>query len=129
MGYLQDNIEKYRRVEEELTELQKTRSLTDGEFFRLNRATDIQQAARLGLEHALYLGGIMEDTGEFCRNRNKKVFTIEEILQWKNDARRPKIDNYDPFLDLGGNCCHPDQEHCLHRLNYISKEMATSHSS
>jgi hypothetical protein len=129
MGYLQDNIEKYRRVEEELTELQKTRRLTEVEFFRLNRAMDIQQAARLGLQHALYLGGSVEDTGEFCRNRNKKVFTIEEILEWKYEAHRPRMENYDPFLDLGGNCCHPDQEHCQHRLNYITKELAKSHSS
>lgn len=124
MSYLSENIEKYRRVEQELTEAEKTRSLTDKEFFRLNRALDIQQAVRLGFVHARYSGGIIEGTGDFCRKRNGKVFSIAEILAWKNSTDRPLGDDYDPFLDLGGNCCHPDQEHCQHRLNYISKELA-----
>lgn len=125
MSYLTDNIEKYRNVEEELRVLQGERRLTLAESFRLNRAMDIQQAARLGLEHAFYSGSIVEGTKEFCRKRNNMVFTIEQILQWKEAADRPTMDGYDPFLDLGGNYCHPDQEHCQHRLNYISKEEAT----
>ncbi len=128
MSYLTENVEKYRKVEEELRTLQDQRRLTIAESFRLNRAMDIQQAARLGLEHALYSGGIVEGTEKFCRNRNNKVFTVEQILQWREAADRPIIDGYDPFLDLGGNCCHPDQAHCQHRLNYISKEMAERQS-
>jgi hypothetical protein len=129
MSYLTENIEKYRRVEAELRALQDQRRLTLAESFRLNRAIDLQQAARLGLEHALYSGGIVEGTKKFCRSRNNKVFTVEQILEWKEALDRPTIDGYDPFLDLGGNCCHPDQEHCQHRLNYISKEMAASQST
>lgn len=129
MGYLSEYAEKYKQVEAELTALQKTRRLSIGESFRLNRARDIQQAARLGLEHALYLGGIFAGTGAFCRNRNNKVFTIEEILQWKESPDRPNVTDYDPFLDLGGNCCHPDQEHCQHRLHYATKEMAARQST
>lgn len=124
MSYLTENIEKYRKVESELRALQGQRRLTIAESFRLNRAMDIQQAARLGLEHALYSGGIVEGTKQFCRKRNNKIFTIEQILQWKEASDRPTIVDYDPFLDLGGNCCHPDQEHCKHRLNYIPMEMA-----
>jgi hypothetical protein len=129
MSYLTDNIEKYQKVEQELRTLQDQRRLTLAESFKLDRAMDIQQAARLGLEHARYSGGIVEDTMQFCRKRNSKVFTIEQILQWKEAADRPDIDGYDPFLDLGGNCCHPDQEYCQHRLNYISKEMAARQSN
>ena len=124
MSYLTENIEKYRKVEEELLALQGQRRLTLEESFRLDRAMDIQQAARLGFEHARYSGGIIEGTKEFCRSRNNKVFTIEQILQWKEASDRPGIDGYDPFLDLGGNCCHHDQEHCQHRLNYIPNEEA-----
>ncbi len=127
MSYLTDNLGKYQKVEQELRTLQGQRRLTLEESFRLDRAMDIQQAARLGLEHAMYSGGIVEGTKKFCRNRNKKVFTIEQILQWKEAEDRPDIEGYDPFLDLGGNCCHPDQEHCQHRLSYISKEMAEKH--
>ena len=129
MSYLTDNLGKYQKVEQELRTLQGQRRLTLEESFRLDRAMDIQQAARLGFEHAMYSGGIVEGTKTFCRNRNRKVFTIEQILQWKEAEDRPDKDDYDPFLDLGGNCCHPDQEHCQHRLKYISKEMAARQST
>ena len=124
MSYLSEHVEKYRQVEHELAAIQKTRRLTDTEFFRLNRAIDIQLAARLGLELARYSGGNVEGTGDFCRTRNAKVFTVDEILSWKDAPDRPLMDDYDPFLDLGGNCCHPDQEHCQHRLMYIPNEMS-----
>ena len=68
------------------------------------------------LSHYLYTGGIIDNSREFCRERNRKVFTKKEVLNWSNLTWQGKSTPYSPFVDCGGF-------RCRHRLMPISKEM------
>jgi|ERR1044072_290120 hypothetical protein len=72
-------------------------------------------ADKLRLNYAIYEGGIVEASREFCRKRNGKVFSREEIAEFDpQEARQP---GYDPFTDLGGYGCR-------HHLNWIPDAVA-----
>lgn len=61
----------------------------------------------IGYTIAIYQGGIIKTSRDFCIERNNKVFTIEEIEAWKEEDFEGKPDNYDPIRDRGGyNCRH-----------------------
>ena len=70
----------------------------------------------VGLSHYLYTGGIIDNSREFCRERNRKVFTTKQVLSWENLTWQGKSSPYDPWTDCGGF-------RCRHRLMPISKEM------
>jgi hypothetical protein len=75
------------------------------------RAVTLSKAAEVGAEYFLYIGGIIETSREFCRERDGKVFTAEQIAAWDNGQGLP-ADIY-----LGGY-------NCRHSLRPISKELA-----
>lgn len=73
---------------------------------------------RLGFVFAIYEGGEIETSREFCQERNRKVFHESEIQKWidlKWDGKNEI--GYNPFIDLGGY-------NCRHKLRWISNELA-----
>lgn len=74
-------------------------------------------ADEVGLDHALYQGGLVADSRDFCIERDGLVWTREEIASWADLSFQGKPDSYDPFIDLGGF-------NCRHSLNWISETLA-----
>lgn len=73
---------------------------------------------RLGFAFAIYEGGEIETTREFCSERNRKVFHESEIQKWIDLEWEGKNQiGYNPFIDLGGY-------NCRHKLRWISRELA-----
>ena len=74
-------------------------------------------AVKLQLPAALYLGGEIATTREFCHQRQGNVYTREEIADWANLDFAGKNPDYNPFTDRGGY-------NCRHHLHYGSARMA-----
>lgn len=68
-------------------------------------------------QYAIYQGGLIQDSRQFCKERNNKVFTKAEIESWKELEWEGKPENYDPFINVGGTGCR-------HTLDWISIELA-----
>jgi hypothetical protein len=84
-------------------------------YSQIDRTTGRMYADKLGFQFAVYEGGIIKTTREFCRDRNGKVFHISEIEAFKpGKAEQP---NYNPVTDLGGWACR-------HHLNWIPESLA-----
>ena len=114
----------YHKKRDELNALQQTRRLDDNEAFILDRIENYLLAIEYGMDYFIYQGGTREKTLDFCKKRNNKVFSIEELLSWKNDPDRPTIDDYDPIIHLGGNKCFEGESFCYHMFGFISSELA-----
>lgn len=84
-------------------------------YSQADRLNSFQYAERLDLNYAVYEGGLIKTSRQFCIDRNGKVYTREEIMKWKLTEAVPP--NYDPIIDLGGYGCR-------HYLNWISYELA-----
>lgn len=84
-------------------------------YSQVDRATGEVYAEKLGLQFAVYEGGIIKTTRKFCRERNGKVFHRTEIEKF--DPKVAKPPNYNPFTDLGGYGCR-------HHLNWIPEALA-----
>lgn len=72
-------------------------------------------ADKLGLEYAIYEGGLIETSRPFCIEHNGKVYSKEEISKFNPKEARPP--DYNPFVDLGGYGCR-------HHLNWIPESVA-----
>lgn len=72
----------------------------------------------LGLKYAIYQGGLIATSRDFCEERNNKCFSDDEIMSWKNLdwVGKPEI-GYNPLIDCGGY-------NCRHRLDWISNQLA-----
>lgn len=68
----------------------------------------------LGLQFAIYAGGLIATSREFCINHNGKVYHISEIEKFNPPGDYP---GYNPLLDLG-------KWGCRHYLNWITDGMA-----
>lgn len=84
-------------------------------YSQIDRATSGIFADKLGLDYAIYEGGLIKTSRKFCKERNGKVFTRAEIAQMKPKEAIP--DNYNPFQDMGGYGCR-------HHWNWISRALA-----
>lgn len=72
----------------------------------------------LGLRFAIYQGGVMDDTRDWCKKHNNQVLHESEIQSWANEEWEGKPETgYNPIYDLGGY-------NCKHRLDWISDELA-----
>ena len=72
----------------------------------------------LGLTNAIYEGGTIEDTRDWCEKHNGKALSEEEIEDWVNHEWKGKNEiGYDPIVDCGGY-------NCRHRWRWISDELA-----
>lgn len=87
------------------------------EFQRYTRGLDEQFSQRLNLNYAIYQGGEITTTRQFCEERNNKVFNRETIAEWQNEDFQGKMKGHDIFVDAGGY-------NCRHNYDWISFEMA-----
>jgi hypothetical protein len=115
---------EYKKKRDKLYALKKTRRLDDNEAFMLDRIENYLLALEYDMKYFIFQGGTRERTLDFCKKRNNKVFSIEELLSWKNDPDRPTTDDYDPILHLGGNKCFEGESFCYHMFGFISNEFA-----
>lgn len=102
-------------------------------YSQYDRAYGKNAADEFGLNYAVYQGGLIDESREFCEEHQGKVYTREEIKQfgkWKlpEDTKEypgpgevpsyiAKFPNYDPFTNLGGFSCR-------HQLTWITKSYA-----
>jgi hypothetical protein len=99
-------------------------------FVKLDRFIGGKYAVDLKLNYAIYQGGLIGTSRDFCIVRNNKVFSRDEILKfgtphdefggYSNKALGEfdgKTEPYNPFLDLGGY-------NCRHQLDFVSDELA-----
>jgi len=87
-------------------------------FSRVDRSIGFSVSQDVGIRAAVYQGGLIETSREFCIHRNNQVFTFDEIQSWSDldFVGKPK-GNYNPFTDLGGY-------NCRHQLDFISDDLA-----
>lgn len=111
---------KYKSLMDDLVKIKTQRKLTVKEADLLNRVSKFLWAENLGLKYFMFQGGIVENTLSFCREKNGKVFSIDEMLNWKNSTDRPSDEKWDPILHLGGNMCEKEQTLCRHSMDFIS---------
>jgi hypothetical protein len=103
-----------------------------------DRAYGKQMADEFGMDYALYQGGLINDSRDFCRDHENHVYTREEVGnfgKWTyakaehittfNDPGKQegvpsyieKFPNYDPATNCGGF-------NCRHQLSWITKSAA-----
>lgn len=94
-----------------------------------DREAGRQFAEKLDLKYAIYQGGLIKTSRPFCKVRNNKVFTSEEIALFGTPKDKyggysdkstgdfqGKNEIYNPFLDCGGY-------NCRHRWDYVSDKL------
>jgi hypothetical protein len=84
-------------------------------YSQIDRSTANQNAIKLGLNYAIYEGGLTANSREFCKEHNGKVVTREEIEAFS--PQEAPFPDYNPIQDLGGIGCR-------HYLNWVSKTLA-----
>jgi hypothetical protein len=87
------------------------------EFVTYDRAVNDSYSSRMNLNYAVYQGGRIKTSREFCLDRNGGVFTREEILSWQQLDWQGKKDNHNIMLDCGGY-------NCRHYYDWVSFELA-----
>lgn len=101
---------------DELGAMQKYyRNFVYDTYSQVDRTAAKITADKLNLGYAVYEGGLIETSRKFCKERNGKVFTREEIAEF--DPPTAKQPGYNPFTDLGGYGCR-------HHLNWIPYTLA-----
>ena len=91
------------------------RNFTYDLYSQADRTAGKITADKLGLKYAIYEGGLIETSRQFCIDHNGKVYTREEIEAF--DPPEAKQPDYNPFIDLGGYGCR-------HHLNWIPESVA-----
>jgi len=86
-------------------------------YSKTDRAVQETYKDSLKYRFAIYEGGLIKTSRKFCREKNGKIFHVSEIEDFKNDPNKPKMPNYDPFIDLGGYACR-------HHLSWIPDSLA-----
>ena len=99
-------------------------------FPKADRLLNKSNATDLNLKYAIYQGGLIKTSRDFCIERNNRVFSTEEIEKFGTpydsyggytDKSKGEFDGkdepYDPFISLGGY-------NCRHMLDFVSSEMA-----
>ncbi len=84
-----------------------------------SRQLDTQFSKALKLNYAIYAGGEIQTTREFCDSRNGNVYNRETILSWNHTpatwaGRKPQNDI---LIDMGGY-------NCRHDFDWISYALA-----
>lgn len=91
------------------------RNFTYDLYSQIDRATAKTYADDLGFEFAIYEGGLIETSREFCKDHDGNVYHKSEIADF--DPKVAKQPDYNPFTDLGGYGCR-------HHLNWIPTALA-----
>ena len=87
------------------------------EFQAYSRTLDEDYSKALELNYAIYAGGEMKTTRQFCTERNGNVYNRETILSWDDEEWQGKKPNNNILIDLGGY-------NCRHDLDWISFNLA-----
>jgi len=89
------------------------------QFQSYSRGLDQQFSTALDLNYAIYAGGTVNDTREFCLERNGQVFNRETILEWNTTPAewQGRKDNNNILIDMGGY-------NCRHDFDWISYQLA-----
>lgn len=86
-------------------------------FSDYDRLMQNEYATQLQLNYAVYQGGVIGTTRDFCDERNGGVYTREEILAWQNEDWQGKKKNHNILTDGGGY-------NCRHYYDWVSYETA-----
>lgn len=91
--------------------LRYSKQIASDAFATADRAYTNAVAEDNDFEWYLYTGGLLEDSREFCIDRNNKYFHYKEIEKWGNisqwQGRMPNTDPQTIFINAGGfNCKH-----------------------
>lgn len=91
--------------------LRYSKQIASDSFATADRAYTNVVADDAGFEWYLYTGGIIQDTREFCAQRNNNYYHYKEVEKWGtlNDwsGRMPNTDSQTIFITCGGfNCKH-----------------------
>ena len=108
-GIIIDSSAIRERFEDRVTSNLNTEVTTQVDAFE--RTTTVIKGLDLGFELFLYVGGIIKTTRPFCRERDGKVFSWDEIRRWSNGQVEPAS------VFLGGF-------NCRHHLAPITEEVA-----
>lgn len=84
-------------------------------YSQVDRASAKIYADELNFNFAVYEGGIIKTSREFCKEHNGKIYHRKEIEKFNPKVAKQK--NYNPFTDLGGYACR-------HHLNWIPDSLA-----
>lgn len=93
------------------------KTVTMDMYAQNDRALTKQYADEYELDKFIFQGGLMNTTRDFCRERNNRIFTREQIEEWSGLSWQGKPKVYDPFLDVGGFSCK-------HVLDPLTDELA-----
>ena len=91
------------------------RNFTYDLYSQIDRATGKTYADDLGFNFAIYEGGLIDTSREFCKEHNGNVYHRTEIEEF--NPKVGKQPDYNPFTDLGGYACR-------HHLNWIPDSLA-----
>ena len=91
------------------------RNFTYDLYSQIDRATAKTYADDLKFNFAIYEGGLIETSREFCKEHNGNVYHRTEIEEF--NPKVGKQPDYNPFTDLGGYACR-------HHLNWIPDSLA-----
>lgn len=99
-------------------------------YVTIDRFIGKKYAVALKLNYAVYQGGTIKTSRDFCIHRNNKVFSRDEIMKFGTPHDKfggytdkaagefqGKTDPYNPLEDLGGY-------NCRHSYDWISDELA-----
>lgn len=106
-------------------------------YHQTDRAISSGFGQALKFKWAVYEGGLIETSRDFCIERDGKVFTTIEAEQWRHDPKLPKtkkeresgiVVNYTPLANLsnsaGSTATSMGRWNCRHRVRWISEQMA-----
>lgn len=99
-------------------------------YSQFDRSLHEKTAEATGYKYAIYQGGLISTSRKFCKVRNRKVFTLQEINKFGKSSDKfggytnkssgmfaGKNKNYNPLRDAGGH-------NCRHFYSYISEKLA-----
>lgn len=87
------------------------------EFQAYSRSLDNDFSTALELNYAIYAGGEIKTTRDFCDERNGNVYNRETILSWNDLTWQGMKPNNDILIDMGGY-------NCRHDFDWISYALA-----
>jgi hypothetical protein len=87
-----------------------TKQVAHDRFAMTDRAYTVAAAEELNVEWYQYAGGLIEDTREFCQERNGNFYHVSEIQAWPDEegdwsGRMPNTDADSIFVKCGGYRC------------------------
>ncbi len=95
-------------------------------YLQYDRTINLEYAKELTLTQFIYSGGLIEDSRVFCKNKNNRVFSIEEAELWKDDPdllrtvderKTGILQGYIPTIHMG-------RWRCRHIARFVTPELA-----